>query len=157
EVKASWASSMHFSDIDGVIDCRGDVTAISGENTLTVDALQGDRLKISLTPGEPAPAADAPARERPQGQGERQLLLGEGFAAPDGPDGAAPPGPAIAERRRYSALPDGTAPGQNQKKLDQFLRVSGAHIAFDAPRQLVSVPGKGEAAVYAGENVAGAA
>lgn len=149
EVTATWAGSMRFSDPEGMIECSGDVAAISGAGTLTVDALHGERLRIGLTPGEPAGRAGAPAEPKAK-PAERQLLRADVFASPAGAEGAAAP-PAIAERRRYVAVAN-----EKEPRLEQFLRVSGGQIRYDATASTVSVPGKGEAAVYAGETIGAA-
>jgi lipopolysaccharide export system protein LptA len=144
EVKATWTGSMHADDAAGTIECRGEVSAISGEGTATVDVLHGERLRIALTPGsadrQPSDP-EAAGRQEP----ERRLLRAEVYGASEALP-ATGGGAAMAERRRYV-----TGPGEGERRLEQFLRVSGGQIIYDAETQRVTVPGRGEAAVYAGE------
>ncbi|MBX3359316.1 MAG: hypothetical protein KF745_12925 [Phycisphaeraceae bacterium] len=139
-LEVTWGSSMRFDDLNGQVECDGEVVAATDPDGLVVRVVRGDRLTLALSPAPPQPA-DAPAAnlaDKPLG--DRRLL----HAAVFGSEAA----PATAEARWYEA----DAAADNGKRLTRFLKIYGATIDSDPDSGVMSVPGAGRAAAFDGRS-----
>lgn len=139
----TWTRGMVYDGTAGEIRCDGDVDAVLTQGETSRDALQADRIVLTLE----AVASEAAAQEQPGAEGTREPFdFGTPLAREPrdqrrvvrmlGQSGSA--GELVkVELRRYAAEPSA------ERRLEQLVYLEGATIDVGVARGTLDVPGRG--------------
>ncbi len=142
---ATWTKGMRFNDTTGVLECEGEVVAMTDPAGLRVDLVRGNRVRLELTPAAEAKAAKDSLEGLAganSGNEDRRLLRAEVFGHSYDTQGGAP---AVVESRQFAPPPAGD--GTTGRTLERLLYIEGDHVIADAQADTMNVPGPGKALI----------
>ncbi len=134
-LRVTWSQSMRFQDAMGLIECVGDVMAVSTPDAYTIDTLKSERLEIELTPASsmrPHDGSDGSDGSDGGDSVDRELLIVRAFGR------AVPGGDSIlasVESRSYDP--------QNPERAIGVVYLEGPQLIADNQRQTLRVPSSG--------------
>jgi hypothetical protein len=137
-IDAVWTKRMVYDNVSGLIDCLGDASARYAPDAFTRNNVDGERVKLLITPGKPGQsilAGTSSDLKQDSPEPPKEVLSAEAYGSILDRDGGSN---AKVESRSYSTEVAG------EQDLQRLYYLEGPQITADNRTGLMDVPGKGK-------------